>query len=151
MDTGKFDSLAKALSESSSRRSALKGVAGGGVAALFALLGLRGAEAGDVAAERRRRRRRRRPAVDTCVIQVGVPLNATGQANGSACTGGNPAACQSGFCPPIGAVACAPCPVVCLTTGGINQCCPGSTTCIDGACKTCTEAPKKRRRRRRRK
>ncbi len=154
LDTRKFDSLTRVLSESSSRRSALKGVAGGGAAALFAMLGLRGAEAGDVAAERRRRRRRRRPntpPVATCVTQVGVALNPTGQANGTACTGGSPAACLSGFCT---ATICQPCPTTCLLTSGTEVCCPGATTCINGACQTCTTPaapPKKRRRRRRRK
>lgn len=156
MDTKKFDGLSKALGTATSRRSLALGAVGGTAAALFAAIGLRTAQAGEVDAERRRRRRRKPQPVTpapivTCVTQVGVALNPTGQANGTACTGGSAAACQSGHCT---STICQPCPTVCELLNGGQVCCPGSTTCIDGACKTCKSTPAPvtppRRRRRRR-
>ena len=151
MDTGKFDNFTKTLSEGSTRRGALKGILGGGAAALFVAIGLRGTEAQEVTAERRRRRRRRRVTSgtpQTCVTQTGVALNPTGQANGTACTGGSAAACLSGFCT---ATICQPCPVTCNLLSGTAVCCPNGSECLSGACKRCvagTPAPTPRRRRR---
>lgn len=160
MDTSKFDSIAKELGAGRSRRSLIIGGISGAAAVVFTVIGVSEAKGDDIAAERRRRRRRRPVApvtpdpVVTCVTQVGVALNPTGQANGTACTGGSSAACQSGFCT---STICQPCPTVCNLLAGGQVCCPGSTTCIDGACKTCQTTPAPdpvvppRRRRRRRK
>ena len=57
MEANRFDELAIAVSESASRRGVLKGVAGGGLAALLALFGLGGEEAAAGRCERRCRRR----------------------------------------------------------------------------------------------
>lgn len=72
MDTRKFDDITRALSDRASRRTVLKGVAGGGVAALLAAVGLRGAQAQDVTAEGKRRKLR-------CSLPIaGTPMNPTG-------------------------------------------------------------------------
>lgn len=153
MDDHGFDDMAKSISEGGSRRAILKIAAGGGLAAMLAAIGIGGAGAANLAAERERRERRDRrhrdrrdprkprtpvdplPPVDPvfCTPVTGVAVNPTGQANGTACTGGNPAACTSGFCT---STLCQPCPETCLvTTSNTQVCCPNGSFCSDGACR----------------
>lgn len=71
--------------------------------------------------------------VENCTMVAGVPPNPTGQANGTACTGGSPNACASGYCT---ATLCQPCPGLCATATG-PQCCQDGSFCIDNACRVC--------------
>ncbi len=146
MDTGRFDSLARTLSQGASRRTLFARVAAGGAAAAFAALGVRQAQAGDIAAERRRRRRKSSSNTGStttlpplrCDTITGVVQKQGGQDNGTACTGGSPAACGSGFCT---ATLCQPCPTPC-TVSGILQCCPNGSTCVNNTCSgNCVQPP----------
>lgn len=73
----------------------------------------------------------------TCAAVAGVPPNPDGQANQTACTGGSPNACSSGYCVDT---LCQPCPTPCATATG-EQCCQDGSFCIDGACRVCAGVP----------
>ena len=146
MDTGSFDTLTRALGKGTSRRTLFGRLAAGGAAAAFAAIGVRQAQAGDIAAERRRRRRRSSSSTGstttlpplTCDTFTGVVQKVGGQTDGTACTGGSPAACGSGYCT---ATLCQPCPIPC-TVSGILQCCPNGSTCVNNTCSgNCVQPP----------
>jgi len=145
MDSRKFDDLAIAVSEETSRRTVLQRVAGGGLAALLTAIGLRGAEAQDVDAQggRRRRRRRRRQRTrnninngttintgDVNLVQNGFPvLNLLGApvvCDGTAATA---VFCASGFCS-VATNNCEGCPTSRIC--GENDDNPGLVCCVDG-------------------
>lgn len=143
MDDHAFDDLAKSVQGGGSRRTILKSAAGGGLAALLVALGLNGVNGKTVEAGQKHRKPRKRrhhhnhtppppPPPPICPPVTGVAVNPAGQANGTACTGGDPAACTSGYCT---STLCQPCPSTCNLASGGTVCCPNGAFCTDGACR----------------
>lgn len=120
MDIRKFDEITKVLGGDASRRNLLKGAVGGGLAAILGGVSLLAAPAGVEA-----RLRCSQP-------KAGVAMGGPDQ-NGTACTGGDPAACASGYCT---STICRECPIPCDTSAG-SVCCPSGTRCKNNACRRC--------------
>lgn len=146
VDSQRFDELTARLASGASRRTVLKGLTGGALAGLAALLGAGIGDPNDVAAHRlrrchtarcrrhRRKHRKQNNTTNAVTINYGdttLIINGGVLPTGIICgvTPGAPSLCKSGFCN-TGTNTCAGCPDsrVCGEDDGLA----GMVCCIDG-------------------
>ena len=133
MDGARFDDITVRLAKGSSRRGVLKSLAGGGLAALLAALGL-GSEAqahtrncNKIANPKRRRRCKRHnrrhqgQALGTGTVQVGGSCTTTSQCNASLCLGSDGAKICTACSGAVGET--------CTFSNGATVCCPVGLVC----------------------